>query len=451
MRAEAPATYAAPPPASGRLADVAVVGLGYVGITLAVALADAGLTVLGYDINADVTAAVGGGTLPIHETGLEERLRELLGEQLAIVDELPERLPPDIVVTVGTPLSGEQRTPDITAVRAAAAAIATRIDDDTLVVQRSTVPVGVCRDVVLPILAEHCAAPLLAYCPERTIQGMALEELRALPQVVSGADARALARASRLFERLTPRVVPVSSLETAELIKLVCNAHTDVLYGFGNEVAVMSEALGLDASEVIASANLDYPRPDLARPGFVGGSCLVKDAYFLIHSLRGRGEPPGIVAAARRLNERVVEHVADRVLEKLRALRGDDPSSCVLALCGIAYKGRPETDDVRGGAAQRLAPMLAGSVAELRGHDFVVSPDDVAALGLDAAASLGDALDGADAAMILNDHAGYRDGDLHAAVDRMRRPAVVFDVWGIGEAALSPAPDGVTYMRFGCG
>ena len=158
---------------------------------------------------------------------------------------------------------------------------------DTLVVVRSTVPVGATRAIVLPELAARWPAPRLALAPERTIQGQALRELEELPQVVGGLDAASGEAAAELFSRLTRRVVRVSSLEAAELVKLVNNCHTDLIYGYGNEVALLAERFGLDPLEVIQGANLEYPRPDLAKPGFVGGGCLSKDPYILLSAAAG--------------------------------------------------------------------------------------------------------------------------------------------------------------------
>src|SRR5205814_3816396 len=112
-----------------------------------------------------------------------------------------------------------------------------------------------------------------------------------------------------LFARVTPHVVRVSSLEAAELVKLVNNCHTDLIYSFGNEVALLAERAGLDPLEVIRAANVDYPRPDLSRPGYVGGGCLSKDPYLLLDSARGR--QPFLVGRARQLNEYLPVHVAN--------------------------------------------------------------------------------------------------------------------------------------------
>src|SRR5205814_9797259 len=205
------------------------------------------------------------------------------------------------IICVSTPVDPATRRPNLANLGAAARQVAEECGPETLVVVRSTVPVGASRAVVLPELLARWGRARLAFAPERTIQGQALRELVELPQVVGGLDSDGREAAAALFAKITQRIVPVSSLEAAELVKLVNNCHTDLIYSYGNEVALMAERWGLDPLEVIRAANVDYPRPDLARPGFVGGACLSKDPYILISASRATGYTPWLVGQARGL------------------------------------------------------------------------------------------------------------------------------------------------------
>jgi UDP-N-acetyl-D-mannosaminuronic acid dehydrogenase len=443
-----------------RVADVCVVGLGYVGLTLSAALAEAGLAVLGYERQAAVCARLDAGQPHLHEPGVERALCDHLGAGLRFTSELPDRLPPVVVLCVGTPADRGTGQPDLEQIAAAAEAVAARADADTLVVVRSTVPVGTCRGLVLPALrrawgerhgdlpSDPAGGPQLAMCPERTIQGQALEELRRLPQIVGGVDERSAARAAALFGALGVRTVRVSSLEAAETVKLICNAHTDTIYGFGNEVALMAEALGLDALELIRAANLDYPRPDLCRPGYVGGACLTKDPYLLISSTAARGYTPPLIAAARQLNQSLPERSARRVLDRLAAL-GVRPAGASVFVSGFAYKGVPETDDLRGAPIWPVLAVLRGAVGRLRGHDFVLPPEAVAALGVEPV-ELAAGFAGADAVLLLNNHPAYRRHDVGLLAATLNRPAVLYDSWGVYRDA-APAIEGVEYLELGRG
>ncbi|MFE5241273.1 MULTISPECIES: nucleotide sugar dehydrogenase [unclassified Streptomyces] len=415
--------------------DVCVVGLGYVGITLTSALLARGKRVLGYEANKAVAEDLAAGLVQLSEPGVEEMVREHAGGNLRVTAELTgEQLPPTVIICVGTPIAAGEQRPDLTQLEAAVAGIAPGLRDDTLVIVRSTVPVGTSRGLVLPTLRRHVDEPLLAFCPERTIQGQALAEILSLPQIVGGLDEESVRRASELFGSLTPDLVPVSSLETAEMIKLICNCHTDLIYGFGNEVALVAEHLGLDAMELINSANTGYPRPDLSKPGFVGGSCLTKDPYLLMHALEGHDHRPTMVAAARSLNESMPRRVGERVLAKLWE-GGCDPAGARVLLTGFAYKGRPETDDLRGAPFEALLELLRGRVGEIVGHDFVVPDSRLEELGV-RPVSLEEGFTGAHAALVLNDHLSYGQQDFTSLIARMHQPAVVYDTWRVIPSSL---------------
>ncbi len=428
---------------------VAVVGLGYVGLTLAVALARAGVPVVGVESNAEVREALAARRSILFEPGVTEALRDLPAERFTVAAQLPETPLRAVVICVGTPVDPDTRRPRLRDLHAAVAEVADRIADDTLVVVRSTVPVGTSRRVVYGRLRERIAEPLLAFCPERTIQGRALAELASLPQVIGGVDERSARRARELFAPLAPDQVVVSTMEAAELVKLACNAHTDLIYGFGNELAMLAEALGVDGNEVIAAANLRYPRPDLSRSGFVGGSCLTKDPYLLLHAGEQVGYHAAMVAAARAVNERVPLVAVDRVLKGLAAL-GRPAADAKVLVCGMAYKGRPVTDDVRGSAAVDVARALGPRVGVLAGHDYVVHSGRIADLGY-LPTGLAGGLSGADALVLLTDHADYpRELTASAVRAAMRLPGLVFDMWGVLEPELSGQPD-LEYRRLGRG
>jgi UDP-N-acetyl-D-mannosaminuronic acid dehydrogenase len=428
---------------------VAVIGLGYAGLTLAVGLADAGVPVVGVDVDPATRAALRAGRSPFYEPGLDEVLAALPPDRLTVADRLPDTPVSAIVICVGTPVDPGTRLLDVSALAAATRHAAEHADERTLVVVRSTVPVGTTREVVLPALLERVAAPLLAFCPERTIQGQALAELPTLPQVIGALDDRALARARELFAPLAPDQVEVSSLEAAELTKLVCNAHTDLLYGFGNEVALLAHAFGVDGTEVVAAANVRYPRPDLARPGYVGGSCLTKDPYLLLAGAERAGYPAPLVAAARQVNESIPGVAVRQALDAIAAA-GCDPAEATVLVCGIAYKGVPETDDVRGSAAIEVARLLRDRVGVLAGHDPRVPADRIAALGY-RPVGLAEGMTEADALILLVDSPRYaREITAEVVRSRMRLPAAVFDMWGVLADELAGA-EGVEYRRLGDG
>jgi UDP-N-acetyl-D-mannosaminuronic acid dehydrogenase len=427
---------------------VGVVGLGYVGLTLALTLARKGFIVHGVDPSPAVLDALGQGRPHLFEPGVEEGLRAFLGDRLHVGPALPEGGVEAAIICVSTPINPDTHGPELGNLRAAAQHVAQRCAPDTLVVVRSTVPVGATRGVVLPELRAAWGGARLAFAPERTIQGQALRELEELPQVVGGLEPEHAHAAAALFERITRRVVTVSSLEAAELVKLANNCHTDLIYSYGNEVALMAERWGLDPLEVIRAANLDYPRPDLAKPGFVGGACLSKDPHILISASRATGYTPWLVGQARGLNEHLPGHVAERLVAMLREARGR-AEGARLSVLGWAYKGWPPTDDMRGAPILSMLPLFRAAGLELSGHDYLVAGDVIRGLGARPVAPEA-AFEGADAVLVITNHPEYAKLDLGRLLPRLRRPAVLYDCWRIlDEEAVRGA--GVRYAGIGYG
>lgn len=414
--------------------DVLLVGMGYVGVTLTAAMLESGYRVLGYENKSKSARLLDRGELTFDEPQVGDVLRRFAGSELRVVDSLAgfESAPPVVIICVGTPVRDDTRQPDLSQLTAALEAVGPLLDAETLVVIRSTVPIGTNAGFVTETLRRYVPEPLLASAPERTIQGRALEESRNLPQIVGASSAKAQERAEAFFRRIAARIVPVTSTKAAEAIKLICNCHTDVIYGFGNEVARFAEKLGLDAMELVSAANLDYPRPDLHRPGYVAGSCLTKDPYLLAASLSEVDYRPELILAARSLNEETPRSSARRVLGELRSAGvGDDAR---ILITGIAYKGVPETDDVRGAAYPAIIEVLErAGITDIVCHDNVLDADRLRALGLEAV-SLEEGAVGASAIMVLNNHPWYAEVDFAALRATMAAPQLIYDVWGVVDA-----------------
>jgi UDP-N-acetyl-D-mannosaminuronic acid dehydrogenase len=199
----------------------------------------------------------------------------------------------------------------------------------------------------------------------------------------------------------------------------------------------------LDPLEVIRAANVDYPRPDLSRPGYVGGGCLSKDPYIMIHSTGSREHY--LVGRARELNEHLPVHVARRVVEMLREERGHTEGAR-LSVLGWAYKGWPPTDDMRGTPIAAMMPTFTAAGVTVLGHDPMVTDDVIRQYGGEPV-SLDKAFADADAVLVITDHPDYR----AVRVDAMlggAKPALVYDSWRIlDEAAITAA--GVRYAGLG--
>jgi UDP-N-acetyl-D-mannosaminuronic acid dehydrogenase len=425
----------------GKFSRIGVIGMGYVGLTLTAAMARKGYEVHGVEVQPAILDSLSRGQPHIFEPGVAEVFEELIGRRIFVAPTLPPEPVDAAIICVSTPVDPATQQPDLTNLAAAAKQIAEGCRPDTLVVVRSTVPVGASRGVVLPPLAGAWGSAHLVMAPERTIQGQALRELVDLPQVVGGLDEQSLALGITLFGGLARQIVPVSALETAELVKLTNNCHTDVIYAFGNEVARLTERLGLDPLEVIRATNLDYPRPDIAKPGYVGGGCLSKDPYIMLSGAGRSGHLPQLIGAARALNEDLPVHVAGRVAEMMRAAGGR-----TLTVLGWAYKGWPPTDDMRGSPIAAMMPVLRAAGIDVLGHDPLVTGDVIRAYGGEPV-ELRRGFRDADAVLVITDHPDYRTldvGDLLAG----SRVRLVYDSWRILDRARITA-SGVRYASLG--
>jgi UDP-N-acetyl-D-mannosaminuronic acid dehydrogenase len=412
--------------------DVGVVGLGYVGLTLATALADVGLRVIGTEKRSDVVEAVRAGRPSFREVGLEQILTSVVarGRFAAQTDFEPGQTCPVYIITVGTPLDDKGRA-RLDILENATRQVAAAMPDDALVVLRSTVMVGTTRNLVIPILEQSGKRFDIAMCPERTLEGNALAELRQLPQIVGADSARARERAGRLFSHLTNQVLNVSSLETAEVIKLADNTYRDVQFGFANEIARLCDAIGVSANEVISIGKLGYPRTNIAQPGLVGGPCLEKDPHILCQSAEQYGLELEVTNAARAVNERQPDECVGFIADEL-ARRGASQTPRI-AILGLAFKGVPETDDLRGAMSLRVIEAVKRRLPEVRltGFDPVVPAVAVERLGLGLVMH-GDPLEAmahADAVIIANNHPSFATLSISVIARSLKPGGFVYDFW----------------------
>lgn len=354
------------------------------------------------------------------------------------------------IITVGTPLD-ENGKAQIGLVEAATREVAALMPDGALVILRSTVKIGTSRNVVQPILEASGKKFDLAVCPERTLEGKALIELHELPQIIGSADIDTRFRCSRLFSILTPTTIQVSSLETAELIKLVDNTYRDVRFAFANEVAHLCSHAGISAREVISAGKLGYPRTDVALPGPVGGPCLEKDPHILAESASQWGVEMHITRAARNMNEvqpRLAVEIIKHWTEKLEGFA----SSPRITLMGVGFKGVPATDDLRGTMAMPIYEALSSAYpqAEFRAFDEVVSKGDIRSFfGIEAVDTLEAAFSDSDLVVIANNHPVFQTMDPAALGQKMRKPGIIYDFWNLHDNLEMNMPEGVRYLALG--
>lgn len=327
-------------------ASVQVIGLGRVGLPLAVLLASTGRKVVGVDTDPEVRRQLRAGIPPFGEPGLAERLKDC---PFRVVAE-PEVAKAHILA-VPTPL-GPDRRADLSALDAAVQALGPRLREGDLVVLESTCPPGTTEAVARRL--RNNARVRVGCVTERVLPGRVLDELERVERVVGGIDEESARAVEALYAPISRAGVRRTDARTAEVVKLVENAYRDVNVAFANEVEQLCRAHGVDGWEVRALANR-HPRVNILASGpGVGGHCLPVDPWFLVQGLPQEG---ALIRAARAVNDARPAHVIERILARV------GPNTRVGCL-GLTYK--PDSDDLRGAPAlwivERLREALPGRV-----------------------------------------------------------------------------------------
>ena len=268
-------------------------GLGYVGLTLALTLAEIGFKVIGIDKDRKKITSLRSGKTILYEKKIEQVLNSVISSNKITFDEKITKDDDETVfmVCVSTPINNQTHQPILDNLQSVTEEIGKNIKKGEMVILRSTVPIGTTRNFVTPLLEKESGLKCqddfhLVFAPERTLQGNALEELRTLPQIIGGIDIKSTDLASSLFNKITKKIVKVSSLEAAEVIKLFDNTYRATTIAIGNLFGKICDKINLDSHEVITAANNGYQRNKILFPGAgVGGGCLVKDPYLLLASL----------------------------------------------------------------------------------------------------------------------------------------------------------------------
>ena len=399
-----------------------VVGLGYVGLPLAVAFARAGLQVVGVDVDAARVAAIGRGASYIPDVPAPEVRAAVESGALAATTDYRGLAGVDAVsISVPTPL-GKSRDPNLTHVVAAVEQVAPLLRAGQLVVLESTTYPGTLDEVVRPRLEARGLRAgrdfWLAFSPERLDPGNPVWTTRNIPKVIGGVDPASTAAATALYKLIVETVVPVSSPMTAEMVKLLENTFRAVNIGLVNEMALLCRELGVDAWEVIGAASTKpfgfmafHPGPGL------GGHCIAVDPFFLSWRARQSGLESRFIELAGAVNagmpRQVVERIAEALNSRSRALRGSR-----VHLMGVAYKAN--VNDVRESPALDVAVLLERRGALVSYSDPFVPALSEGSLALKAVPVVEALASGVDCAVIVTDH----DGVDYAELTR-RAPLVV--------------------------
>ena len=410
--------------------EVVVIGLGYVGLTLSAYLANIGMTVHGVEIRDNVLSELASRRAFFLEENLDNVLNAVISNQsFTFSKSIPFSKSKRIfIITVGTPLT-ENQLPNLDFIKRAATEVAESINNGDLVILRSTVRLGVTNSIVRTILDASNKEFGLAFCPERTLEGAALSEIGYLPQIIGADSQDDLMRATLFFSKVTDTVIQVSNIETAEMIKMVDNMQRDTHFAISNEVARMCNQVNVKASEVIAAGKNQYPRTNLPTPGPVGGPCLEKDTYLLNEAFNLSFS---LSKTARMVNESIVDDSLDFFKEYFGKRISKNESNFRIAIIGLAFKGIPETNDLRGSVALKIINVIKDKFnnVEICGYDPVVKEDEIVNLKIQFMQNYEKAFENSDLVLFMNNHPQISEIKLEVVANKMKSGGMIYDYWG---------------------
>lgn len=317
---------------------LSLVGLGYVGMPIAVAFAKKGLDVIGFDLNKEKISLYKSGIDPTHEVG-DEVIKNSTVE--FTYDENKLREAKFHIVAVPTPVNLDH-TPDLTPVIGASTILGRNLTEGSIVVYESTVYPGVTEDVCIPILEKEsglkCGIDFkVGYSPERINPGDKVHRLENIHKIVSGMDKESLEEIKNVYDLVIEvGTYPVSSIKTAEAVKVVENSQRDINIAFMNELAMVFDRMGIDTNEVVDGMNTKWNALGF-RPGLVGGHCIGVDPYYFTYEAEKLGYHSQIILSGRKVNDGMGAFVADATIKEL-IKAGKAPKNCKVAIFGLTFK-----------------------------------------------------------------------------------------------------------------
>jgi UDP-N-acetyl-D-mannosaminuronic acid dehydrogenase len=392
--------------------DVSIIGLGRVGLPLALCFADRGLRVLGVDKEAERLGAVRDGTMPFRETGADALMQRVSdGGRLDVTDAVADAAQArHVVITIGTP-SFSHIEIDMRDIRSALDDLLPVLEPGHALILRSTIAPGT-TDFVAGYLAKRRGFEVgtevfVAHVPERIAAGRFLEEIDTLPCIVGGVGERSGEEVGRLFSAFDAPIVQTTTVQ-AELAKIWTNILRYTQFALPNLLMMDCEQHGANVFEVIELINRDYPRGGIARPGLTAGTCLRKDFAFS----EERSHAPGMLLAVSRVNESVPLFLVEGMKRRLGDLAGRK-----VAVLGLAFKR--DTDDERDSLSHKLIRLLERELVDVAVSDPIVATPTQ---------SLEDAVRGAEAVVVATNHSAF-DGRLPDVVALGAQNCLVVDPW----------------------
>lgn len=374
---------------------IAVLGIGYVGLPLAITLAKVGYKVIGIDIDRKRVKAINDGSLPIKEKDIEIEFNDKKVRRNFTANEKPCEANV-FIICAQTPIDHLTKLPDLSYVISAIKSITPFLKKGNLIIVESTLPPSTCRRIIKPLIEDGSRLKVgkdvfLAHCPERIMPGETFYELIHNNRIIGGIGPKSARLAREIYSSFVKADIDLTDDVTAETVKLMENTYRDVNIALANEFSLIAETLGTDTKEAIRLAN-KHPRVKILSPGIgVGGHCLPKDPWLLAQS---DPKNANLILTARRVNELMPEKVASKIRKFLKDI--DDPK--IVAL-GLTYK--PDSGDSRESPSIEVIRILKEDGYDVSSYDNFVKGHEYS--------SVSDVAKNADCIVVLVEHTSIKE------------------------------------------
>jgi len=429
-----------------RAAKVVVFGLGHVGLPKAVITAKADFQVTGVDLNSKIAEAISEGKVETNEPGLSDLIKQVINKGILKATSRGSaavEAADIVIICVPTPIK-DDKTPNLSYIEDACKTVAHNLKKGKLIIVESTLPPKTVKTFIVPILEQgsglKCGQDFwLAYCPERITIGKALKESVENDRIVGGYNAESADVAAEFFKIFVKGNILTTDATTAEVAKLAENTFRDINIAFANELALICEQVGVDVVEAIKLANT-HPRVNVHMPGpGVGGPCLTKDPYLLLHPSKPMSHD--IIKTARQINDHMPKHIVKLILRALKRA-GKDIEGGRIAILGTAYKG--DVDDSRLSPSESIIHELMRLGAEATVYD----PHCNESFGAKRASSLREAIKDTDCLAIITDHTDFKNLNLQEIKASMNNKPVIID----GRRIINPREaENLGFIYYGVG
>lgn len=405
---------------------ILIVGLGYVGTTLlgAIKLKAKNSLIVGFDRSKDLIKKIRKNKFVTYEKNLIKIFKKNNSNKCEFDYNLEKYKDFDyIIICVGTPIEKNKKFKKHN-IYDVINSIKKFLKKDTLLIIRSSVKVGTTNEIV-NYLSKNNITCLVAFCPERTIEGNAIREIMILPQLIGTTNPKAKKKASNLFSFLTKKIIHFNNFKEPEFIKLMDNTYRDNHFSFSNQMALLADELKLSIKNIITKANHNFSRNNIPLPGPVGGPCLSKDPYILFNSSNYKNK---LIVHSRRINNLYVKKFTNKIIKKIQTKKKIINK---ISLIGLTFKGKPDTNDIRDSTALIILNSIRKKFPKIKIYiyDKFVEAKVIKKLGFYPLKKKKEVFEKFKLCIIHGNNKYIQDINLKAIINYVKNGSYIFDIW----------------------